>query len=160
MTYRLIIAASFSAAAVPALAQTAAAQQPISRAAYMQRVDANFVALDANKDGFTDRSELEAAQTRAFTQRKAQLLRQRETAFRSLDADKNGSLTLREFNAPTIAAPLPRPNAAPALARADTNKDGKVSLAENRAPAMAQFERADTNKDGSLSVAERTRPRR
>ena len=40
------------------------------------------------------------------------------------------------------------------LARFDTNKDSKVSLAENRAPALAQFDRADTNKDGSLSVAE------
>ena len=40
------------------------------------------------------------------------------------------------------------------LTRFDTNKDGKVSLAENRTPALAQFDRADTNKDGSLSVAE------
>ena len=40
------------------------------------------------------------------------------------------------------------------LSRLDTNKDGKVSLAENRTPAMAQFDRADSNKDGSLSPAE------
>ena len=40
------------------------------------------------------------------------------------------------------------------LSRLDTNKDGKISLSENRGPAMAQFDRADTNKDGTLSSEE------
>ena len=160
MTHRLILAFLFAAAAVPALAQTGAAQQPTTRATYMQRIDAAFVGLDGNKDGFTDKAEMEAAQTRALTQRKAQMLRERETAFRRLDANKDGSLTLAEFNSATAAAAVPKPNIAPTLARLDANKDGKISLTENRSGAMAQFDRADANKDGTLTAAERTRVRR
>ena len=141
---------------MPAAAQTAPAAntpQPVARATFAQRIDSAFVAVDANKDGFTDRAEIEAAETRALQGRKAALLKQREGAFKQLDKDNNGSLTLTEFNAAVVAAPI-RPDAAPFLTRLDTNKDGKVSLAENRAPALAQFDRIDTNKDGSLSVAE------
>lgn len=148
-----------SAPIVPATAQTApaatapAAPQPVARTLFMARIDRSFVAADANKDGFADRAELTAAQTRELNARKITVLRQREAAFKTLDKDNNGSLTLTEFNAGVVAAPI-RPDAAPILARFDTNKDGKVSLSENRSPALAQFDRADTNKDGSLSVAE------
>ncbi len=144
-----------TAALAPAAAQTAppAGQTPLARAAFMQRVDAIFVGADTNKDGFANRPELEAAQTKELQGRKAAVIRQREAAFKQLDKDNNGSLTVAEFNAVVVAAPL-RTDAPGALSRLDTNKDGKVSLAENRAPAMAQFDRADTNKDGTLSIAE------
>lgn len=156
MNHRLLLTAILTLAATPALAQTAAAAgpQPIAKTAFMQRIDRDFVSADANKDGFADRAELEAAESRAFAARKAALLRNREAAFRQLDANKDGNLTLVEFNAAVNAAPLKKADAAPVLNRFDTNKDGKVSLAENRAPAIAQFDRADTNKDGTLSVEE------
>ena len=148
-----------SAPIAPATAQTAPAAtaantpQPVARTLFMQRIDAVFVAADANRDGFADRAELTAVQTKELSARKAAVLRQREAAFKQLDKDNNGSLTVAEFNAQVVATPI-RTDAAPVLARFDTNKDGKVSLAENRAPAMTQFDRADTNKDGTLSVAE------
>jgi Ca2+-binding EF-hand superfamily protein len=156
VTYRLLLTAILSLSAAPALAQAAAAQspQPIAKTAFMQRIDRDFVAADANKDGFADRAELESAETKVLAARKAALLRNREAAFRQLDANKDGNLTLAEFNAAVNAAPLKKADAAPVLNRFDTNKDGKVSLAENRAPAIAQFDRADTNKDGTLSVDE------
>jgi Ca2+-binding EF-hand superfamily protein len=160
VTNRLFVTAFLASTfiAAPALAQAASAPaqgpQPISKTAFMQRIDSAFVAVDANKDGFTDRAEIEAAETKAFAARKAMGLKEREAAFRKLDTDKNGSLTLAEFNAVAAAQALPKPNAAPVLDRMDTNKDGKISLAENRAPAMTQFDRADTNKDGTLSVEE------
>ena len=50
--------------------------------------------------------------------------------------------------------PIAQPNATPRITRFDTNKDGKVSMAESRAPATAQFDRLDTNKDNILSAAE------
>lgn len=161
MTIRLsLIALMASATIAPATAQTApaarapaAAQQPIPRTSFMQRIDSVFVAADANKDGFADRAELEAVQVKELNARKAFVLKQREAAFRSLDKDNNGSLSMAEFNAVVVAQPI-KTDTASVLGKFDTNKDGKVSLAENRAPALAQFDRADTNKDGSLSVAE------
>ena len=83
------------------------------------------------------------------------MIRQREAAFKVLDKDNNGSLTLTEFNA-AVAGAAVQTDTASVINRFDTNKDGKVSLAENRTPALAQFDRADTNKDGSLSVAEQS----
>ena len=41
------------------------------------------------------------------------------------------------------------------LGRADADGDGKVSLAEALAPALARFDAADTDKDGKISDAER-----
>lgn len=151
-----ILAMMASATIAPVTAQTApaaSAPPPIPRTGFMQRIDSVFVAADANKDGFADRAELESAQVKELNARKATLLRRNEAIFKNMDKDNNGTLTVQEFNAQLVAAPIKTETAA-VLARFDTNKDGKVSLAENRAPALAQFDRADTNKDGSLSVAE------
>ncbi|MCY7280091.1 MAG: EF-hand domain-containing protein [Sphingomonas bacterium] len=157
MSIRLsLITLMASATIAPATAQTAPAAnaaQPIARTAFMQRIDSVFVIADANKDGFADRAELESVQVKDLNARKAYVIKQREAAFRSLDKDNNGALSLTEFNAVVAAQPIKTDTAA-VLSRFDTNKDGKVSLAENRAPALAQFDRADTNKDGSMSVAE------
>ena len=149
----ILLLASVPLAPLAAQAPAANAPQPIPRTTFMQKIDSGFVAADANKDGFADRGELEGVQVREFNAQKAFVIRQRETLFKRLDKDNNGQLTMQEFNAQVAAAPVKTDSAA-VLARFDTNKDGKVSLAENRAPAMAQFDRADTNKDGSLSVAE------
>ncbi len=157
MTHRFMLTAFLTsvAAAAPAQNNAAPAQpQPVSRATYMQRIDNGFVAVDSDKDGFLERPEIEAAETRVLTARKAALLKQREAGFRRMDTNKDGSLSLTEYNAPLVNAALPKANATPVLGRLDGNKDGKVSLAENRAPAMAQFDRADTNKDGTLSADE------
>jgi hypothetical protein len=156
---RLILSLLMASAPIAPLAAQAAAPaaaatpQPIPRTAFMQRIDSVFVAVDANKDGFADRAELEAVQTREFNAQRAYVLKQREALFHKLDKDGNGTLTLAEFNAPVTNAPV-KVDSASVLERFDTNHDGKVSLAENRAPAMAQFDRADTNHDGVLSVAE------
>ena len=150
----ILILASAPIAPLAAQAPAAAATPvPIPRAAFMQKIDSVFVSADANKDGFADRAELEGVQTREFNAQRNFVMKQREALFKRLDKDNNGALTLAEFNAPVAGAPV-KTDSASVLARFDTNKDGKVSLAENRAPAMSQFDRADTNKDGVLSVAE------
>ena len=130
--------------------------QPVSRVVYMSRVDKAFGAVDTNKDGYTDRAEIEAAEARVLANRKAQMLKQREAAFRQLDKDKSGSLSLQEFNS-AVAAQSPKPDATPRLKQLDKNGDGKISMVESRAPAEAQFVRLDTNKDGILSVEEQRR---
>ena len=161
MIYRFLpIAVLAAATAVPAIAQNQpAAQQaqPVTKAAFLSQVDGAFAAIDVNKDGFTDRAELESAQTKTMNVRKAQVLKSRENAFKELDKDKNGSLTLAEFNAVVASQPLPKADVSPFLQRLDANKDGKISTVENRTPAIAEFDKADTNKDGSLSQAERQR---
>src|SRR5262245_14378917 len=102
VTNHLLLTMLLTAAASPALPQSSApppkGPQPVSRAVYMSRVDIAFNGVDTNKDGFTDRAEIEAAEREAMAARKEQLIKQRETAFRQLDKDKNGSLTLAEFN--------------------------------------------------------------
>jgi len=154
MMFALVVAAMASPALPQASGQAAAkGPQPVSRAVYMSRIDNGFSTIDTNKDGFTDRAEIEAAESRLANNRKSQQLKQRETAFRQLDKDKNGSLSLQEFNS-ALAAKEPKPNATPRITRLDSNKDGKVSMAENRVPAAAQFDRLDSNKDGVLSVEE------
>jgi hypothetical protein len=155
---QLLLTAILATASGPLFAQGAAAPaktpQPVPKAAFVQRIDASFAAVDTNKDGFTDKAEIEAAETKVLAARKAQLINQREAAFKQLDKNKDGSLTLTEFNAPLVAQALPKAIATPMLTKLDTNKDGKVSAAENRAPAVAQFDKVDTNKDGTLSVDE------
>lgn len=163
MTHRFLLTAFLATGAVPALAQNTTAPagqaaQPVSRTTYMQKVDSAFVSVDANKDGFMDRGEIEAAETKALAGRKAVMLRDREAAFRKMDANKDGSLTLQEYNAALVAVQPRKADATPILNRLDTNKDGKVSLAENRVPSMAQFDRADANKDGTLTPAELRAP--
>ena len=156
MTNHLLLSLLLASVAAPALPQAATAPkgpQPISRTVFMSRIDKGFSEIDANKDAYADRTEIEAAEAKALTARKAQMLKQREAAFRQMDKDKNGSLSLSEFNA-AMAAQAPKANATPMLNRLDSNKDGKVSIVENRAPASARFDRLDANKDGILSVDE------
>jgi hypothetical protein len=162
VTNPLLLTLILVSMASPALPQAGSANQakgpqPVSRTVYMSRVDSVFASADTNKDGFTDRAEIEAAEGKALAARKAQLLKQREASFRQMDKDKNGSLSLAEFNA-AMAAQSPKADATPRLNRLDTNKDGKISAAESRAPAEAQFARLDTNKDGILGVEEQRRP--
>lgn len=163
MTNYLLMTALIATAAAPALPQAAAAPkgpQAVSRVVYMSRIDQGFGEIDTNKDGYASRGEIEAAETKALAIRKARVLKQREAAFRQMDKDNNGSLSLQEFNAAVAAAPERKADATPRLNRLDANKDGRVSMVENRAPASAQFDRLDVNKDGILSVEEQAKARR
>ena len=162
MTNPLLSTLILISMASPALPQAGSANQakgpqPVIRTVYMSRVDSVFTSVDTNKDGYTDRAEIEAAEAKALAARKTQLVKQREASFRQMDKDKSGSLSLSEFNS-ALAAQSPKADATARLNRLDTNKDGKISMVESRAPANAQFVRLDTNKDGILSVEEQRNP--
>ena len=162
MTNQLLLALVLATASSPVLPQAGTAPkgpQPLSRAAYMSRIDSLFAAVDTDKDGFTDRAEIEAAESKLLASRKTQVIKQREATFHQLDKDKNGSLSLQEYNA-AATAQSPKVDATARLQRLDTNKDGKISMAESRGPAETQFARMDTNKDGVLSVEEQRKPGR
>ena len=83
--------------------------------------------------------------------------------FVASDADANGTLSIAEVQARTARMRL-GPNRDPALAkrlaalwfaRADANKDRKVSEAEAQALLAATFARYDADKDGQIGTAER-----
>lgn len=153
----LLAGAALAATALPALAsaQTApAAQGPQSetRAVFTQNVDQSFSAVDANKDGFVTKAEIEAAQTQQIQELKARADAQLAAEFQKLDTNKDKQLSMAEFSAG--AGAMPSPDAAAPLAKLDKNKDGKISRDEYRAPKLADFDKADSNHDGTLTIAE------
>lgn len=154
------------AIAAPLGAQTAPAQQaqrtpqPITKALFTGEIDKGFNTVDANKDGFITAAELSANDARIIAATKANMLRESEAAFKQLDKDNNGSLSLAEFNVVAQSRTVRAEEPTKIIGAFDSNKDGKISLAENRAPRVAQFDQADTNKDGTLSVAEQQAGRR
>lgn len=157
MTYHLLLTIAIASMASPALPQATPATkgpQAVSRAVYMSRIDNGFGEIDANKDGYASRAEIESAEEKILEARRARIAKQREAAFHRMDKDKNGSVSLQEFNAAMAAMPERKPDVTARLNRYDSNKDGRISMVENRGPAAAQFERLDSNKDGILSVEE------
>lgn len=89
--------------------------------------DALIARHDANKDGAISRAEFEAGHAQ-----RAQKIAQRRPAAGMRRAAPGGHM----------------------LETADSNNDGRVSLAEATAAATARFDAADTNRDGILSPAE------
>ena len=147
----MALAAVALAAAAPLLAQ--AAPRPVTRAEFLKSNSNRFAIIDANHDGKIDGKEMLAAQQRELAMGRNRLSQQLATKFRELDTNKNGSLSLAEFQA---AAPTIRTSETPAqlLARYDSNKNGTVDANEFRAPDLAKFNRADTNRDGVVSPDE------
>ncbi|MET0373837.1 MAG: calcium-binding protein [Rhizorhabdus sp.] len=152
---------------------------PKTRAEVQAKVAEHFKKADANGDGYVTKAESDAAREAMkakFAERREE---RRDERFAALDADKNGALSKEEFSARP-----PRPEGKDGerrfgqrgghggkhgmhhrggmggfgggqwFERADANKDGKVSLAEASAGALAMFDRADANKDGTISPEE------
>ena len=82
------------------------------------------------------------------------LLQRQKQEFDKLDTNKDGRLTLAEYQAGTTISA--KENAADVrMAQLDANKDGTVTAAEFRALTLSQFDKLDKNKDGVLSPQER-----
>lgn len=82
--------------------------------------------------------------------------------FAATDTNKDGFIDKAEAEAARSNAGGPRPDGPPPpgggrgmLDRADSDGDGKVSLAEALAPALARFDATDTDKSGTISDQER-----
>ncbi|WP_422055278.1 hypothetical protein [Sphingomonas sp.] len=113
----------------------AAPKQPISKAEMLARADARFDRMDTNKDG-----QLSADERKAGAE-----------AARAAMAEKKGG-ELQDFmrggrrGGGGMGERM--------LARVDTNGDGLISKAENRAMVEARFARMDADKDGTVEAGE------
>ena len=146
----------------------------VTRADFMAKADARFIAKDFDKDGKLTPADRTAAQ-------KARA----DARFALLDADKNGQITRAEFDAADAKRDEMRGERGRdgegrrghhgredrhhmgkgkgmggglgfgGMKAADANKDGAITLQEYRAQATAVFTKMDANNDGSLTSAER-----
>ncbi len=149
---------------------------PETRAQLQEQVKAHFAEADTNKDGAITREETEALQLRKAAE-------MRDHMFDMIDANKDGQISRDEFKAhhdgmkddmkggmmghmghdmpPSLPGAkverkvIVKQRGEDPFTAADANKDGKVTLAEANAKALAAFDKADANKDGTLSADER-----
>jgi len=129
-----------------------------------------FARLDANHDGKITPEEIQAVRNKRAAAKGGQPAAAHANSFRGLfaraDANKDGAVTAAEFNlvgeqlkARMEKAGMPHAMGARMLTAADSNKDGKVSLAEEQHFALSRFDRADLNRDGTLTPQERQQVR-
>ena len=114
----------------------AAPKQPITKAEMLARADARFDRMDANKDGQLDANERKAG----------------AEAARAAMADRKGG-EMADFM--PGAGRRGGGMGERMLGRIDTNGDGLISKAENRAATEARFARMDANGDGTIGADER-----
>jgi Ca2+-binding EF-hand superfamily protein len=142
----LLGAAPALALGAPARGQAPAPAKQVARTDLVKRLDAQFSAVDANRDGVITKAELETAERRALQQR---ILAQ----FKLLDTNHDGQLSQQEF-----AAGAQLQNLGQVVERLvqnlDTNHDGKIAPDEFRTPQLANFDKVDANHDGVVTPAE------
>ena len=149
--HSMLAGAVVASLAIPAFGQTPPKPgASLPRADFIASMDAEFRAMDANRDGGATRAEVEANQRRkiaAANQRRA------AEAFARLDTDRNGQLSPAE-HARSFDAGSAKVDVAPVMARLDRNSDGKVTIVEYRLLTLANFDRLDADKDGNVTQVE------
>ena len=143
-----------------------------------------FARLDTNRDGFVTREEAQAAHKKMAGEMRDKMRKRfaerRGETFDRLDTNHDGSISRQEFMAQSQAGGRRafgmRDGAAGTPMRmhrvamrmgfggrmfdvADANHDGRVTLAEAQAAALAHFDRADLNHDGKITPEERQQAR-
>ena len=134
-----------------ALSTSAQAQAPraVTRAEVLANSDKQFAAMDANHDGILTRAELDNF---ARNQVIGAAMERNKAMFDALDTNHDGKLSREEFA--KLIGQLQVPNTGPLYARLDPKHSGKVTRDAFRAAALANFNKVDTNHDGVVTPAE------
>ena len=109
-------------------------KQPITKAQMLTRADARFDRLDTNKDGQLSAEERKAGMAAA---RKAMAERKGGEVQDFMPGGRRGGDMGERM-----------------MKRVDTNGDGLISKAENRAMVEARFARMDADRDGTIEAGE------
>lgn len=143
-------------AAKPAAEET----KPVSRMELSTELNSDYADLDADKDGKVTGEEIKARLLKKAEADLAVLKKARDESFTKLDANGDGSVSRAEFEekAPLPKIKDPAEMVTARLTRFDTDKDGAITQDEFRAPTLTNFDKMDLNKDGMLSVAEQKAP--
>jgi hypothetical protein len=72
-----------------------------------------------------------------------------------LDANRDGAVSRAEVDAWAKSKSVSPPMVDAMFADADTDRDGRITLAEQKADALRSFDEADTDHDGRMTGAER-----
>lgn len=139
---------------------------PVKLADIEAKVKTHFAEVDTNKDGFIVETEISAMRDKKRDERQA-------NHFTGMDSNKDGTISRAEFDAAHEKrmgetghgghrmghhgghdARGPGGNVPGMFGRADTDKDGKISLAEALAMPTEHFKAMDANKDGTVTPEE------
>lgn len=160
-------------------------QGPQTRAQVQAMVQQHFALIDANRDGAVTQAEFDAGKQKMQAEREAMRAKRHAEHFTRMDANKDGQLSRAEFDAAHAQRMGEHRGmgghdgmgmgdhdmkmgghgmgmgghgmkmGGMAFADVDANKDGRVTLAEASAKALAWFDRIDANKDGTVTPEER-----
>lgn len=152
---------------------------PETRDGVVAMVRDHFARADANRDGFIAREEMQAMRGQRKAQRMAMggapgqraMRGQRANPgamFERLDTNRDNMISRQEFDSGRALSSQRRAERGAMrgqrmamrghggmLRRADADRDGRVSLAEAQAAALARFDRVDANRDGRITPEER-----
>lgn len=133
---------------LPATAVRPQQSQPIPRAEFLTVMDQEFRKMDADRDSRLSRAEAEAFQKMVAV---AEAGQRNRTLFAQLDADRNGQISVVEFQKLSTPAAV---DTRPMFAQYDSNRDGTITLVEHRSVKLSRFDAIDADKDGVASSVE------
>lgn len=148
--FLIAAAAPLEAQQVPRGTAPATADQPLTRADFIQQMDAEFRRFDGDANGMVRAEEIAAAQRKSA---QADALRQNQAIFASLDKNRNGALDAGEFAALVNPAAI-AVDPSPLMGQLDNDRDGVVTLVEYRIVTQANFDRIDSDRDGVVTATE------